>query len=103
MLRGGYTVGPDADERLLESVEFSVLWETHGRGRKDLGVCYYEDRAAAEGDDIPLYGTRPFEVRLPDGPPSHAGTVFKIRWLVRLRLRFADGGESLRELPFQLG
>jgi hypothetical protein len=101
-LSGGYTVVP-ADERPLESVEFSALWETHGPGQKDLGVCHYEDRAAVDGDDLPLYGTRPFQVPLPSGPPSYEGAVVKIRWLVRLRLRYADGGEVLRELPFSLG
>ena len=80
-----------------------MLWKTEGPGWQDLGVTYYEDRAAAEGDDLPLFGNRRFDVVLPNGPPSYVGTTVKVRWLVRLRLRYAGGGESLRELPFSLG
>jgi hypothetical protein len=41
-------------------------------------------------------------VRLPDGPLSYDGQVVKIRWAVRLRLRYPDGEERLRELRFRL-
>jgi hypothetical protein len=101
-LSGGYSVNP-VDGWTLVSVELSMLWETLGPGWKDLGVCHYEDRAAADGDDLSLFGTRSFQVKLPDGPPSYEGRNVKIHWLVRLRLRYADGGEVLRELPFLLG
>ena len=40
---------------------------------------------------------------LPDGPPSYEGPIVKVRWRVRLRLRYADGGEVLDERPFSLG
>jgi hypothetical protein len=102
LLDGGYSVEP-LDERRLESVELSVLWETGSPGAKDLGVCHYEDRAAVDGDDLALYGARSFAITLPDGPPSFQGSSVKVRWLVRLRLRYTDGGELLREQPFLVG
>jgi hypothetical protein len=98
----GYAVEP-VEGRVLESVEAAVLWESAPPGWKDLGVCYYEGRAAVEGDDLPLYGARSFQVTLPDGPPSYDGKAVKVRWLARLRLRYADGGEVVREVPFALG
>jgi hypothetical protein len=100
-LCGGYTINA-IDGGTLESVELSVLWQTAGKGTVEIGVCHYEAHAAIEGDDLPLHGTRSFQTRLPDGPPSHEGTIVKIRWLTRLRLRYADGIERLCEIPIQL-
>jgi hypothetical protein len=102
LLSGGYSVDP-VDGRRLESVELSVFWETDGPGGKDLGVCHYDDRAADDGDDLALYVTRAFAVPLPDGPPTFQASNVKLHWQVRLRLRYADGGEVLREAPFVLG
>ncbi len=101
-LVGGYTVMPVVETR-LESRELSVLWETAGSGTKELAVYHYDDRAADDGDDRALYGTTSFAIALPDGPPSYEGKCVKICWRVRLRLRYTDGGELLREQPFRLG
>jgi hypothetical protein len=99
-LSGHYAVHPDADHR-LRTVECSVLWTTEGPGSNELDVIHYEEDVADDGDDLPLYGERSFRCRLPDGPPSHDGPLFRIRWVVRLRLRYADGGERVIELPFR--
>jgi hypothetical protein len=99
---GGYAVhGGDAGP--LRTAELSVLWYTEPPGTAELGVCHYEEHAAADGDDAPLYGRHSFRARLPGGPPSYDGKEVKLRWAVRLRLRYVSGEEVVRELPFRLG
>jgi hypothetical protein len=101
-ISGGYEVQP-VEGRVLESAEFSVLWETGKAGWKDLGVCHYEDSAAADGDDLAVYGSHKFQAQLPDGPPSIQGENVEVRWLARLRLRYANHDEVLVEMPFLVG
>jgi hypothetical protein len=102
LLAGGHAVEPQENRR-LQTVELSILWHTAGAGATDLGICHYEDFAAADGDDLSLYSPGSFSARLPDGPPSYEGKSFQIRWMLRLRLRYADGTEIVGELPFRLG
>ena len=101
-LTGGYEVHP-RDGRPLRSAELSVLWYTTGAGIEELGVAHYEGREAIDGDDLALYSSRGFSVRLPLSPCSYLGKLVKIRWAARVRLRYADGEEVVRELPFSLG
>ena len=98
-LRGGYLIRPRGTGP-LRSAELSVLWYTPPPGEEVRKILHEEQHAAANGDDEPLYAARRFEVQLPDGPPSYEGKVVIIRWAVRLRLRYADGDELVRELPF---
>jgi hypothetical protein len=101
-LKGGWSVRP-LDGRPLRTAEMSVLWRTNDAGSEEMGVCHYELREMKDDDELPLYGEGRFQVRLPLGPRSFEGELVKIRWLVRVRLRYADGDERLRELGFQLG
>lgn len=101
-LRGGYAIRP-RDGSALRTAELSVLWYTGPPGAVELGVCHYREHRAVEENDLPLCDTRRFEARLPDGPPSYDGKAVAIRWAVRLRLRYADGEELVRELQFRLG
>jgi hypothetical protein len=101
-LSGCYEIRP-SEAGPLRSTELSVLWTTGGPGTPELGVCHYEGREAVDGDDLGLYGARRFDAPLPVGPFSYDGAVVKVRWAVRLRLRYARGGELVRELPFRLG
>jgi hypothetical protein len=101
VLAGGCAVHA-GDAGPLRTAELSVLWQTEPPGTAELGVCHYEEHAAVEGDAGPLYGRRSFRVRLPGGPPSHDGRAVKVRWAVRLRLRYASGEEVVREVPFLL-
>lgn len=102
-LSGGYAVHADSErEHPLRTVELSVLW-SEGNAGPELGVCHYEKQEAPDGDDLPLYGSHTFVARLPaDDPPSHEGPLVKVRWAVRLRLRYADGSEVVREMPFRV-
>lgn len=88
---------PDAD-----SVELSVLWHTSGKGTEDLGVIHYRGWALADGTlaDLPNPGT--FSVRLPNTPWSYDGTLVKINWVARVRVRYGTAGEVLAEAPFVL-
>src|SRR5688572_13012933 len=91
--------GPPAD---CESVELSVLWHTSGKGTEDLGVIHYQDWTAADATlaDLPNPGT--FSVRLPNTPWSYDGTLVKIHWAARVRVRFGTSGEVVAEAPFVL-
>jgi hypothetical protein len=101
-LSGGYKVRADDErDRPLRSVELSVLW-SEGGVSSEVSVCHYEEHEAVDGDDLRLYGSHEFSTRLPDDAPSHEGPLVKLRWAVRLRLRYADGSEIVRELPFQV-
>jgi hypothetical protein len=101
-LTGGYTIRP-ADTGPLRSAELSVLWYTAAPGHTEMGVYCYQEHTAFDGNDQALYGHRSFHAQLPDGPFSYEGKVVKIRWAVRLRLRYVSGEERVRELPFYLG
>ncbi|MFO0798124.1 MAG: hypothetical protein U0804_11670 [Gemmataceae bacterium] len=100
-LRGAFVLpgGPPAD---ADSVEVSVLWHTSGKGTEDLGVIHFQDWTTAAGTlpELPNPGT--FAVRLPNTPWSYDGTLVKIHWVARVRLRFGGAGEVVAEAPFVL-
>jgi hypothetical protein len=83
------------------TVELSVLWRTEGKGDEDLGVVFFQEW---ERDLAPFDFERPhtFEVTLPPAPLSYDGTLIKIRWLARLRVRWELDQELLIEEPFVL-
>jgi hypothetical protein len=101
VLTGGYAIRP-LDGRPLRSVELSVLWYTGWPGVRELGVCHHDEQTAVAADDLRLYQPQPYAVRLPQGPCTYEGHVVKLRWVVRLRLRYTDGDEVVGELPFRL-
>ena len=100
-LSGAFVIpgGPPED---TESVELSVLWHTSGKGTEDLGVIHYQGWTAADATlaDLPNPGT--FSVRLPNTPWSYDGTLVKIHWVARVRVRFGTAGEVVAEAPFVL-
>lgn len=102
VLSGGYAVKP-SDDGPLRTAEVSVLWTTEPSGPTEIGVCHYEDLEAVSENDLRLYQRRTFQARLPAGPLSYAGQAVEVRWLVRLRLRYVNGEERVRELLFRLG
>jgi hypothetical protein len=126
VLTGGFQVHAHGRAGRLGRVELSVLWEagtSRGSGRRagrrqprpavsatwqpqrqfmELGICFFEEYEAAGDDDSALYAPRQFRTVLPDGPPSFGGQVFQVGWAVRLRLRYRDGDEITRDLPFVL-
>lgn len=91
--------GPPAD---CETVEFSVLWHTSGKGTEDLGVVHFESWSAADGtlERLPNPGT--FAVVLPQTPWSYDGTLVKIHWKARVRVRYGRSGEVVADAPFVL-
>jgi hypothetical protein len=102
LLAGAFAIeaGPDDELTLLE---LSVLWHTTGKGDEDLGVIHFEDWSPARGKPFDLSQPHAFDVRLPRTPLTYDGFLIKIHWCVRVRARWAGGGESLREEPFRLG
>ena len=91
--------GPPAD---AESVELSVLWHTSGKGTEDLGVVHYQGWTAADGTLASLPNPGTFAVRLPNTPWSYDGTLVKVHWAARVRVRYGGSGEVVAEAAFVL-
>lgn len=87
----------------IDSIEFSVLWRTEGKGSEDVGVHAFWRLSSQNGDWIdPLQPGR-FSVVLPQSPLSYNGGVIKIRWNARLRVFLSNGSQLLEEAAFYLG
>ena len=87
----------------IDTLEFSVLWRTEGKGNEDVGVHAFWRLSSQNGDWIdPLQPGR-FSVVLPQSPLSYNGVIVKIRWSVRLRVFLENGSQLLEETPFYLG
>lgn len=86
----------------LESVEQSVLWQTEGKGDTDLGVIQHTAWTRSTGTLADLANPQEFSVTLPRTPWSYDGKLIKIRWLVRVRIRWGRKGEEVRDASFQL-
>lgn len=84
----------------VRAIEVSVLWQTTGKGDTNLGVHYFWRREARATDDNITAGT--WSVVLPASPLSYHGVLFRIVWLVRLRV-FVRGKDFCEEREFQLG
>lgn len=97
------TAGPD---KVMTSVEVSVLWRTEGKGDEDFGVHFFDRRTAETHDN--LLGPAHFAVRLPASPLSYDGRILKIRWCVRVRAYVGkskltgNGFPLTAEEPFRL-
>lgn len=86
--------GPPPDTR---SVELSVLWRTSGKGTEDIGVVFYRAWKPDDGTLAEFPNPNTFAVVLPPTPWSYDGTLIKIHWLARVRVRWGGEGET-REL-----
>ena len=87
----------------IDTLEFSTLWRTEGKGNEDFGVHAFWRLSSQNGDWIdPLQPGR-FSVVLPQSPLSYNGVIVKIRWSVRLRVFLSNGSQLLEETPFYLG
>ena len=87
----------------IQAVEFSVLWQTTGKGEDDLGVHFFERRLPADAEDGDLRPMRRLRTRLPNSPLSYHGAILSIQWCARLRLFLRRGREYVIEQPFTLG
>jgi hypothetical protein len=88
-----------------QSVEFSVLWHTSGKGTEDSGVIHFQAWKADDGSLDLMPNPNTFVVKLPQTPWSYDGELVKIHWVARVRLRFglpATPGEMVQEAPFVL-
>jgi hypothetical protein len=119
-LTGGFHIRTHPEAVPLQKIELSVVWSAaklrapvlaglifnqarRAQDSPDMGVCHFEEHEATEDDAADLGARRQFRVVLPDGPPSFHGKQFDIRWTVRLRVSYADGDQSVCDLPFVLG
>jgi hypothetical protein len=87
----------------IQSVEASVLWYTEGKGEEDLGVHFFERRLPADAEHGDLRILRRFSTLLPSSPLSYSGSIFSVRWCVRVRLFLRRGRELVQDVPFVLG
>lgn len=98
-LRGRVALEPMAGDE-GRKVELSVLWETEGKGDTDIGVVLH--RVLHEGGEGSpgATGTCDLDVVLPLLPVTFAGTLLKLRWLVRVRRYALLGDDELIERDF---
>ena len=87
----------------IETIEFSVLWRTEGKGNEDVGVHAFWRLSCQNGDWIDPIQPGRFSVVLPQSPLTYNGNIVKIRWNVRLRVFLSNGSQLLEETPFYLG
>ena len=87
----------------IQSVEASVLWYTEGKGEEDLGVHFFERRLPADAEQGDLRLLRRFSTLLPSSPLSYSGSIFSVRWCVRVRLFLRRGRDLVQDVPFVLG
>jgi hypothetical protein len=87
----------------LAAVEFSVLWQTAGKGDEDIGVVHFQRIPLEPVPQSDVANPQLFKVELPPSPFSYDGVVVKVRWLARLRLFFLHGREQSHEVEFRLG
>lgn len=90
-------------ERVIRSIETTVLWFTEGKGDEDIGVHFFESRQQEDFPDIDLRELHRFSTLLPQSPLSYDGKIVKIRWCVRTRVFLRDGRQALFEEAFVLG
>lgn len=91
------------DIKQVDHLELSVLWFTEGKGSEDIGVHLFENVSGEELAQRSFESPRIVQTLLPASPLSYEGSLFKIRWCVRLRLFLNDGREITTEQPFYLG
>ena len=75
-----------------KSAELRLLWRTSGRGSPDVGIVEtvpFPNPQATE--------TRPFAVKLPDGPYSFSGALITLTWGLELAI---DPGDHLADIEF---
>jgi hypothetical protein len=102
VLRGEYQV--DAPEAVpLTAIETSVLWYTTGKGDQDMGVHFFERRAAADITSGELRQLWRLETPLPNTPLTYEGVIVKVAWCVRVRVFLDRGKEFSADVPFRLG
>ena len=87
----------------IQAVEFSVLWQTSGKGEDDLGVHFFERRLPADAENGDLRPMRRLRTLLPNSPLSYHGAILSIQWCARLRLFLRRGREFVVEQPFTVG
>jgi hypothetical protein len=119
-MTGGFRVRTHPDAVPIRRIELSVVWlaakprpqvfaslnlNRAGRAQDspDMGVCHFEEYEATDDDAVDLGVRRQFRVVLPEGPPTFHGKLFDITWTVRLRVSYADGDQSVCDVPFVLG
>ena len=98
-LSGSYAI-TNLDAAQLRAIELSVVWQTEGKGDENLGVHYFWRRESRAGLNDIACGD--WSTVLPRSPLSYHGVLFRIYWLVRLRV-FVRGKDFSDERQFQLG
>jgi|GEM_PF-3383050 hypothetical protein len=84
----GYVTFSEEAMKSGRSCDMFVFWTVDSIGTPDVGVVY------RGGLNIKTINTHHFSVRLPALPLSYSGELFRIRWMVRLRL-FKRGAEDV--------
>ena len=86
----------------VQALEASVMWYTEGKGEEDLGVHHFDRSRPGDAVDGDIRQLQLIRAVLPPCPLSYQGTIFKIRWCVRVRLFWGRGKETYSDRHFQL-
>lgn len=68
-----------------EPLELSLFWYTEGRGTRDVGVVERIEIPAAGA-----FGSKDFDLALPNGPYTFSGKLISLIWAVELLCREQD-------------
>ncbi|HSI11094.1 MAG TPA: hypothetical protein VK961_03580 [Chthoniobacter sp.] len=73
-----------------KSAELRLLWSTTGRGSADVGMVETVPFSNPQATE-----TRPFAVKLPDGPYSFSGALITLTWALELAIDPGDHSTSV--------
>ena len=82
-------------------IEISVLWHTESNGKEDSGVILVQEWSSGN-QPLDIKPQQLFCVRLPGTAVTCNAEFNQIRWMVRLKVRWAPDGEMCSETPFQV-
>ena len=87
----------------VTSLEASVIWVTEGKGSEDIGVHFFQRITKDALTRSTVATPKRLSTVLPNSPLSYAGEIVKVRWVVRIRMFYAEEQEISRDLEFELG
>jgi len=80
-----------------------VIWVTEGKGSEDIGVHFFQRITKDALTRSTVATPKRLSTVLPNSPLSYAGEIVKVRWVVRIRMFYAEEQEISRDLEFELG
>lgn len=93
------------EDRVVNSVENSILWQTEGKGDSDIGIHFFQRRTPKTEnvkDPKSFFSAYQFRTVCPNSPLSYDGQLLSINWLVRVRFFMKNGQCITADRPFKV-